>query len=267
MSLATLLAAAVLLPGFHPYGNPPGGSTLWRGVFPGGPRAGFVYLPPGFSTIQRYSVLYLLHGMPGDPSEYTDSLGLARWSDLQIAAGTLQPFIGIVPAAGPRPQYNGEWAGPWEDYLVHGVIPWIDAHLPTIVSARGRVIAGLSAGGYGAVDIALRSPTLFSRVMSWSGYFHPLTDGPLKGADRQTLNANDPRLLARTKARELLRLGMRFFLSTGPPHSHWEKPIETVEFAHELQDLGIPAKLETFASKRGHWGFEFHAGLSWAFGG
>ena len=89
--MATLLVAATLaLPGFHVYGAPPGGGTLLKGVFPGGERRGFVFLPPGFTVTQRYPVLYLLHGMPGDPSEYTDSLGLARQKRLYRAEITLR---------------------------------------------------------------------------------------------------------------------------------------------------------------------------------
>ncbi len=264
--VALLAAAAIALPGFHVYGAPPGGGTLLQGVFPGGARRSFVFLPPGFTRTQRYPVLYLLHGMPGDPSEYTNSLGLARWSDPQITSGALRPFIGVVPAAGPYPQYDGEWAGPWEDYIVHDVVPWVDAHLPTIASARGRVLAGLSAGGYGAYDIGLRHPELFGRLASWSGYFHPLHDGPFKHADKATLAANDPWLILHADAPRFRRDGVRFFLSTGPRHSHWEKPSETLDFGRALSAAGLPATVLRFRSSRGHWGFEFHAGLRWAFG-
>ena len=265
--MATLLVAATLaLPGFHVYGAPPGGGTLLKGVFPGGERRGFVFLPPGFTVTQRYPVLYLLHGMPGDPSEYTDSLGLARWSDPEISSGALRPFIGVVPAAGQDPKYNGEWAGPWENDLVHDIVPWIDSHLPTIASARGRVLAGLSAGGFGAYNIGLRNPTLFGRLESWSGYFHPLHDGPFKHADKATLAANDPWLILHSGAARLRRAGIEFFLSTGPPHSHWEHPSETLNFGHALRAAGLPATVMRFRSGLGHWGFEFHAGLRWAFG-
>src|SRR5207245_716859 len=84
---------------------------------------------------------------------------------------TLRPFIAVMPAAGPRRAYNGEWAGAWENGLIDETVPWVDASLPTIATPEGRVIAGLSAGGFGAVDIALRHPGTFGSVESWSGYF------------------------------------------------------------------------------------------------
>lgn len=260
-------AALTLLPGFHVSSAGAGGGVLLSGAIPFGAayvNPGYVYLPPGFTRTRRYPVLYLLHGMPGSPDEYTDSLHLASWSDDGIASGTLRPYIAVVPSASQK--RSAEWAGPWENYLVRHVVPWVDAHLPTVRSARGRVLAGLSAGGFGAIDIGLRHPSLFGRIASWSGYFHPLHDGAFRGAPSAVLRANDPWLLYRPEAPRLRRLGTSFFLSTGPPHSHWEKPAETLAFGRALGRVRLPVRLMRFASLRGHWGFEFHAGLRWAFG-
>src|SRR5205823_12210178 len=107
--------------------------------------------------------------------EYAHDLGLLDWADAQISAGRLRPFIAVAPSAAQRT--GGEWAGVWEKYLIDGVVPWVDANLPTIATADGRVLAGLSAGGFGTYD-GLRNPELFGRLASWGGYFHPLDDGP-----------------------------------------------------------------------------------------
>jgi hypothetical protein len=266
--VAPLLAAAAMLPGFTVYNARPNGGTVMRGVFPDphAPRPlhpGFVYLPPGFDPARRYPVVYLLHGIRGDPGEYLGALDLESYADKQISSGTLAPFIAVVPAAADV-DYRGEWAGPWEEYVVH-TVGWIDANLPTIPAARGRVLAGLSAGGFGAFDIGLRHPALFGRLASWSGYFHPLDDAPFKNADDATLRANDPRLLLRREAKRLRRLGIRFFVSTGPAHSRWAPPKESAAFARAARALGIPTTYRFFGSRRGHWGFEFHAGLCWSF--
>jgi len=262
-----LAAAAIALPGFHAVDPQPRGGALLSGAIPFAHNrvdAGYIYLPPGFTRTRSYPVVYLLHGMPGGPSEYTNSLRLASWSDDEIASGALRPFIAVVPSAEQR--RSAEWAGPWESYLVRSVVPWVDAHLPTIASRQGRVLAGLSAGGFGAYDIGLRHPGVFGRIASWSGYFHPLRDGTFKHATAETLVANDPWILVHREAATLRRDGTRFFLSTGPPHSHWEKPAETLAFGKTLRQAGLPATVLRFRSPRGHWGFEFHAGLRWAFG-
>jgi hypothetical protein len=259
-----------LLPGFGGVETGPNGGRLLRGVYPdaGAPRPlrpGFLYLPPGFDGKRRYSVVYLLHGMPGDRDEYVNSLRVAEVADRLISTRAALPFIADMPAAGPDLHYNGEWGGPWEDYLVHGVVPWVDAHLPSIPEAAGRTLAGLSAGGFGAMDIGLRSPMLFGRIESWSGYFTPLHDGPFKEADAKTLAANDPTKIVARKAGLLRRLGTRFYLGTGPTHSHWFKQQATVDFAARLRMLGFPVTLQLFPTRKGEWRGQFEAGLRWAF--
>ena len=263
--LAPLLAAlARSLPGFAPFGTGPDGGQVLKGVFPGTERPGYVYLPPGFEASQRYPVVYLLHGMPGSPSEYLAGANLPNWADGAIAEGTERPFIGVMPAAGPDRGYNGEWAGPVAAAVVD-LVPWVDEHLPTLPDAADRVIAGLSAGGYGAIDIALLHPGLFGRAESWSGYFTPLHDGPFRDAPKSVLLANDPVLVARAEARLLRRSGIRFFVSTGPSHSHWFKAEQSQSFALELQSLRIPVAWRAYASAKGEWREQLDAGLTWAF--
>jgi enterochelin esterase-like enzyme len=264
ISLVSLLAAASLLPGFTPYAAGPAGGSVQTGVFPGEQRPGFVYLPPGFTRSHRYPVVYLLHGMPGTPTEYLDGTDLANWADTEIDGGSVRPFIAVLPAAGPDAGYNGEWAGSIAAALVHEIVPFVDAHLPTIATPAGRVIAGVSAGGFGAVDIALRHPGLFGTVEAWSAYFSPLHDGPLKHASRRVLAANDPTKLVPALAATLRRDKMRFFLSTGPGHSHWFKPQQTVAFTRELRQAGVTTSYHAYANAKGEWRAQFDTGLSWA---
>lgn len=263
-SLVSLIAAVSLLPGFSPYASGPAGGSVQTGVLPGEQRPGFVYLPPGFTRSQRYPVVYLLHGMPGTPTEYLLGTDLANWADTQISDGALAPFIAVLPAAGPDPKYNGEWAGRVAAPLVQEIVPWIDAQLPTVAARQGRVIAGLSAGGFGAVDIGLRHPDLFGKIEAWSAYFSPLRDGPFKHARRSILAANDPTRLAPALAATLRRDHTRFFLSTGPGHSHWFKPAETLAFVRELRRLGVATRYHSYANARGEWRAQFDTGLTWA---
>lgn len=266
MSILAALVTAILLPGFTPFLSGPSGGQVLAGTFPGTQRPGYVYLPPGFTPKQRYPVVYLLHGMPGSPSEYLYGTQLVQYADAGIASGALRPFIAVMPAAGPSHKYNGEWAGPLEQVLVHQVVPFVDANLPTVATSAGRVLAGLSAGGFGAVDIGIRNAGMFGAVESWSGYFKPLHDGPFKNARRALLAANDPtRLVAFDEAR-LTRAHTRFFVSSGPYHSHWFRPAQTIAFAKELETFGLPVTLKLYSSRKGEWREQLDAGLSWAFG-
>jgi enterochelin esterase-like enzyme len=263
-TVATLVSAA-LLPGFTGVSVGPAGGQVLRGRFPGTERPGYVYLPPSFDPRVRYPVVYLLHGMPGSPAEYVDGTQLTQFADAAVADASLRPFIAIVPAAGADGHYNGEWAGPWEHILVDHVVPWVDGHLPTEATASGRVIAGLSAGGYGAVDIGLRNPSLFGTIESWSGYFRPLHDGPFKDATRDVLAANDPTQLVRSEVPALRRAKTRFFVSTGPAHSHWAPPADTIEFGSELRAYGIPCTVRAYGGRGGQWSRQLADGLRWAF--
>ncbi len=265
MSLVAALVSAALLPGFAPFATGPHGGTVLEGMFPQSFRAGYVYLPPGYRPTVPYPVVYLLHGMPGSPSEYLAGTDLVDFADEAISSGRVRPFLAVMPAAGTRAKYNGEWAGQWERELVDGVVPFVDRHLSTIAAPAGRVLAGLSAGGFGATYIALRHPTLFGTVESWSGYFHPLRDGPFKRATKAELAADDPRTIAQGEPEAVAR--MRFFLASGPFHSHWFTPAETWAFARTLRGLGAPVRTFYYGARRGEWKAQLAAGLTWALRG
>lgn len=267
--VASGLAALALVPGFAPVARGPAGGEIYRGVYPSAAapqplRAGYLYLPPGYTTTKRYPVIYLLHGLPGSPSEYIFSLELAKQADGLIASHAVRPFIAVIPAAGVD-HWNGEWAGPWEDYLVDAVIPWAERHLAVDSSQASTTIAGLSAGGYGAVNIAFHHPTLFGRIESWGGYFTPIPDGPLADAGSATLVLNDPVLVLPSIAAQLRAAGVRLLLSSGPAHGKYAKPQQTIDFARALWQLKVRAKLDLATSKSGMWRDQFNAGLRWAF--
>jgi pimeloyl-ACP methyl ester carboxylesterase len=241
------------LVGFALLATGPAGGTVWQGRIPPATRPSIVYLPPRVSPVARYPVVYLLHGMPGDPEGFVGALRLA---DVADELGT--PFVAVAPVAGPSWRYRGEWAGAWEDYLVRDVVPWVDARLPV----GPRVIAGLSAGGYGAVDIALRHPGLFDTVESWGGYFEPFRDGPLARASRTDLAAHDPSLLVRREAPAFRRV--RFFLSSGPTHGDVTQR-STSAFGAELARLGIPHVTWLLHTRKADWRAQLTAGLRFAF--
>lgn len=261
-------AAVPSLPGFRQIAAGPGGGVVLQGWVPNPAMPRFfrptlVYLPPGYDPSRRYPVLYLLQGFPGSPYQYVDGLDLPQAADAEIAAGE-PPFIAVVPPAGID-AYHGDWTGAWEDYLVRDVVPWTDAHLSTVDARRGRALAGLSAGGYGAVDIGLRHPRLFSTLEAWSGYFHPLRAGALVHASTAVLAAHDPSLLVQREAPLLRRLGTRFFLSCGTTLDR-QTAEETKTFSLELRRLGLPHRL--WLAPGGHdgrlWRRQLPAALAYA---
>jgi enterochelin esterase-like enzyme len=260
--------------GFMQIDQGSGGGTVWSGrianpFVPADTRLTDVYLPPHYSASERYPVLYLLHGFWGAPSSFVVSLKLADVADSLIQRGSARPFIAVMPPGG-RPDGTkqqralSEWAGAWEDFVVRTVVPWVDSHLPAERSPAGRTIAGVSAGGFGAVDIALRHLGVFSKAESWEGYFTPFRDGPFAHASMSTLAAHNPTLLVRLHAAAIRGHSLRFFLSSGGSHGAVKRRW-TLEFAQELRSLEIPMHL--WLQPLGEKGFGRHqlpAALAWA---
>jgi diacylglycerol O-acyltransferase/trehalose O-mycolyltransferase len=129
-----------------------------------------VLLPTGYGADpgRRYPVLYLLHGADGDYRSWTQD-GDAR------AITARAPLIVVMPDGGAMGWYTDWYAGGrtvrprWETYHVDELVPWIDATYRTIAARRGRAIAGLSMGGYGALSYAARHPGTFAAAASFSG--------------------------------------------------------------------------------------------------
>jgi enterochelin esterase-like enzyme len=273
VAVATRAGAAprALPPSFVRIRSGPDGGTIWLGRIPNAEvppdrRLSAVYLPPQASREARYPLVIVLHGLPGSPSSIYDSLRFASVADRLIGEGAVAPFVAVIPYGGSRVDpATAEWAGAWEDYVVRDVLPWADAHLPVRLDAAGRVLAGLCAGGYGAVDIGLRHAGLFGTLESWGGYFRPFSDGPFVHAPERFVDAHTPTILVREQAARLRRDGVRFFLSTGGNHGE-VRAAWTLAFAAELQRLGLPQRLWLLPpSERGHfWGAQLPAALGYA---
>jgi S-formylglutathione hydrolase FrmB len=133
-----------------------------------------VYLPAGYADSRvRYPVLYALHGLPSGPTAYT---GLGFVERALEALG--RPAILVVPQAARAgdsdPEYLDRGPGEgWQTAVAIELPRIIDARYRTLRSRSGRALIGISAGGYGAMHLALLHLGEFSVVESWSGYFHP----------------------------------------------------------------------------------------------
>ena len=57
----------------------------------------------------------------------------------------------------------------YETYIARDVTNFVDSAFNTVPDRRGRVVAGLSMGGYGALKFALKYPEMFCAAVSHSG--------------------------------------------------------------------------------------------------
>jgi S-formylglutathione hydrolase len=135
-----------------------------------------VYLPPSyFASNARYPVIYYLPGF-----EDTSMLGFSLPGDADklMRSGAIREMIIVVANGANRLggsfYVNSPVTGGWEDFIVSDVVSYIDSHYRTLPSASARAISGHSMGGFGAVNIAMRHPDVFSVVYSLSpGLFDP----------------------------------------------------------------------------------------------
>jgi enterochelin esterase-like enzyme len=201
----------------------------------------YVYLPSGYGTdpLRRYPVLYLLHGFPGRPLAFLQTVQMGIVDDTLSGRDLAQPLILVMPFGSTGTFDDKEWVNGWGTFVARDVVRAIDKRYRTIPTRTGRAIAGLSEGGYGAFDIALRHPREFSVVESWSGYEKPDPIRSIFGANPQLLARNDPRLLARRNAKTLRRLHTYFWFYSG---STDRLRRENIAFAQELSALHVASR-------------------------
>jgi enterochelin esterase-like enzyme len=165
-----------------------------------------VYLPKGYATSgERYPVIYFLHGLPAGGDAY-NRIG---WVAQAVRkAGRKAIVVGAQGARrnDPDPEWLDWGAGRnWETWVSTELVSRIDKRYRTIANRRGRVLIGLSAGGYGAALIGNHNPDVFSVFQSWSGYFEPTTpDGSQTldlGSKKKNRYANLHRLVPSTRHR------------------------------------------------------------------
>ena len=127
-----------------------------------------VYVPDGYSGSNlRYPVLYLLHGAGGDESSWAKDGAIHETADRLIATGAMPPAIIVMPGCRTCWWVDGA-ADKAETSFWSELVPVVSERYRTIEGRRGTVLAGLSAGGYGAVRFALNYPDRISAVAALS---------------------------------------------------------------------------------------------------
>jgi len=139
------------------------------------PRKARVYTPPGYTTDQKYPVLYLLHGIGGDENEWTRHGSPDVILDNLYADKKAVPMIVVLPngraakditARDPIPKQSPAFAAFEKDLLVD-LIPFIEKTYSVKTDREARALAGLSMGGGQSLNIGLNNLETFA----WIGGF------------------------------------------------------------------------------------------------
>jgi S-formylglutathione hydrolase FrmB len=162
-----------------------------------------VYLPRGYDekARKRYPVFLYLHGLGGDERNWieggkldaaADQLGLEAIvvmpdGDDDFYINTKLPIefdacmnsgAGLFMPGRQDPASTCVRARDYETYISKDLLAWVDGRYHTLATREGRAIAGLSMGGFGAMELALRHPELFSAAASHSGAVGLIYRGP-----------------------------------------------------------------------------------------
>jgi len=154
---------------------------------------------------QQYPLLYMLHGHGRAPTESNQNRHLAEYV-------RLYHWIVVMPDGKDSYYTNAaERSGArFEDYIVQDLISDVESKFRALPKRNGRMLAGISMGGFGAEKIGLRHPETYRLIGALSSpadatrrkfsYRRPVNSyvfwknfGPMGS---QTRRDNDPFLLA-----------------------------------------------------------------------
>ena len=131
------------------------------------------------NKIITYNVLYLLHGIGGDETEWYNNGRPDIILDNLYAEKKLTPMIVVMPngRAMPDDRAGGnifdsvkvQAFSNFEKDLLNDLIPFIESHYPVIKNRENRALAGLSMGGGQALNFGLAHLDTFA----WIGAFSP----------------------------------------------------------------------------------------------
>ncbi len=175
-------------------------------------KAFYVYVPCGsLSPGRRYPVLYLLRGHEREwvnPREDATRSGtVIDVYERLLRAGSIGPMVLVFPgltsddgrvhsvatdlrARALAPDTPGLGTGRFATYLVHELIPLVDALFPTLPGGRHRGFDGFSLGGLMAVKVAAQYPGLATTAGAYDGTFlYATLDGAGMRADDRVYSA------------------------------------------------------------------------------
>ena len=136
-----------------------------------------VYLPDGFDESSKtYPVVYLLHGLGGNYTDWAKKASAKAIADELIGTGEAVEMIIVMPNAGGADRHN-VWNGyfnmpgwNYEDFFFQELIPTAEKKYRAVGDKGHRAVMGLSMGGGGSTVYCQRHPEMFSSCYAMSAW-------------------------------------------------------------------------------------------------
>jgi Putative esterase len=129
-----------------------------------------VYVPD--DDARRYPSIYVIQGMTGMADAW---FNVQPWSAsfperiAELAPDAVVVLVDAFTAVGGSQFLDSPANGNYHTYLCDEIVPYVDAHFPTLAEARHRGIQGKSSGGYGAMITPFLRPDLFGGLATHAG--------------------------------------------------------------------------------------------------
>ncbi|WP_197526900.1 alpha/beta hydrolase-fold protein [Pirellulimonas nuda] len=137
----------------------------------------YVYLPPCYDPARCYPLVVWCHGAFGDEHAFLDTAQI-DYLDRLIRCGAAPPMI-VVCADGTikgedrllskHSFYVNGCSGRFQDHLLDEVLPLVIGRYSIDPDRSRHAIVGVSAGGFGALGIALKHRDCFAYAVSHAG--------------------------------------------------------------------------------------------------
>ncbi|HUG55087.1 MAG TPA: alpha/beta hydrolase-fold protein [Vicinamibacteria bacterium] len=147
-----------------------------------------VHLPPSYGTGQAtYPVVYVLHGLFEGP-RFWEGRGLAAMLE-ELWARRAVPELVVVAVDGGNSFFANTPMGRYEDLVTQDAIGFAESSFRLRRGRAGRGLLGISMGGWAALRIALRHPSLHAAVATHSAMLLAAPPRPGDGARQGQLAA------------------------------------------------------------------------------
>jgi len=222
-----------------------------------------VFLPANYSSaeakVQRYPVLYLLHGLGGNEQEIALS---GEWTLLQDLRRDhkLGDFLVVAPDGSDTFYINSrDGQTLYGDFFLREFLPFIERAYRVRAARAARGITGFSMGGYGALRIGFAHPELFGSVSAHSAaLMRDPPEGVNAGAsggnlaariltnvfgspiDQKFWDLNSPFLLAKKNSASLAKTKIYFDCGTEDSYgfnrgaSELDQALNSLKLSHEF---------------------------------